>query len=302
MEGLCVYGIRTEKRGGTREKEVLAGRSRAPGRTTAQLLVDRDDSFFFDHTLDHVPGILVVAGLADLVREESEGLRPDRRVKLSLDFHRFCGLDDDITLAVSPLPSGAENEAGWELRAEIGPDVACSGTAVLHQKSSMRFLPAAPVPAGDSLPAAGLAHRTRPENCLIATAWWHDDRLLARAQRPPLDHLLWDRPLEQLIEAARQFATLIGHAGYEKPIDSKFILRTLEADLPLTPPPGDVYLEWTRRPVNGRAFDLTMRLYRPTGDGFDEEVGSANFDTLIVNPRQYQTIRFREHRARERAL
>jgi len=282
-------------------KSILNGRVQSPGKTAAQLLVDKHDPFFFDHTLDHVPGILVVAGLLDLVREETPGPRRDGRIELSLGFHRFCGLDDDITLSVAAPPSGSHEEHHRQLHAEIGDDPACSGTVVLHQKSSTRFAPATPVRMGGSLPVADLSHRARPENCFIEAAWWHEGRLLADVRKPAVGHPLHERPLEQLIEAARQFATLIGHAGYGKPVDSKFVLRTLDADLPLMPPSDDVYMEWTGLPPKGRAFDLGMRIYRRYGDGLDEEVGSANFDTLIVDPHQYQRIRFRRKRTEEHA-
>ncbi|MEU3983405.1 AfsA-related hotdog domain-containing protein [Streptomyces sp. NPDC026672] len=289
------------------KKEILTGRNHSSGRTTAQLVVDREDSFFFDHALDHVPGILVITGLLDLIRTESSGIPPDWRVRMSLEFHRFCELDDDITLSITPLTpedrqeSGNENEPGWNLRAEIGTDVAVSGTAVLGQKPSAPLVPAAPGQTGTSLPTAELSHRSRPENCLVDEAWWAEDRLLASARKPPAGHLLRDRPLEQLIETSRQFATLIGHAGYERPSDSKFILRTLEADLPPELPADDVRLEWVPRPRKGRAFDLAMRLYHPSGDGLDTEVGSAHLDTLIVDPRQYETIRFRRRRTEDDA-
>ncbi|MEU9478085.1 AfsA-related hotdog domain-containing protein [Streptomyces sp. NPDC048191] len=265
-------------------------------------MVDKDDPFFFDHTLDHLPGILIVAGLLDLVRATDRSPRPNRRLTLSLDFHKFCGLDDDVTLSVSPPPAGDGHESRWELHGAIGPDPACGGTAVLRDDPAARCAPAAPGRTGDTLPVADLSHRARPENCFIDAAWWHADRLLARVRRPGADHALRDRPLEHLIEAARQFATLIGHAGFQNALDSKFILRTLEADLPLTPAPGDIRMEWTRRPVERRTFDLMMRLYRRTGGSFDEEIGSANFHTLIVDPYRYERIRNRRPRVEERVV
>ncbi|MCF3124270.1 hypothetical protein IPZ68_31845 [Streptomyces arenae] len=287
-----------------KEKAILGERSQDSGRTSARLLVDKEDSFFFDHALDHVPGILVVAGLLDVIRPECEGLRPDGRIKLGLDFHKFCELDDDIRVAAAPSEAGAEDGSAWDLAAELGASAASavSGSAVLHRKSSERFVPAAPAQDGESLSAAELAHRDRIENSLLGAVWWGGDRLVARVQRPPEGHPLRTRPLAELIEAARQFATLIGHVGYDRPIGDKFILSALEVDLPLGLTPGEVSMEWVRKPVDGRTYHLAMRLFRATGDDVDEEVGSANFDAMIVTPRQYQTIRFRRRRAEERAI
>ncbi|MGW0799833.1 AfsA-related hotdog domain-containing protein [Streptomyces sp. NPDC002692] len=290
------------------KKEILTGHNPSFGGSTAHLVIDREDSFFFDHALDHVPGILVVTGLLELIRSTHGELPPDHRIQISLKFHRFCELDDDITLSVSPLTAdgqndggGGDDEPGWNLRAQVGAEPAVSGTAVLRQKPSAPLVPAAPRRTGSSLPAAELSHRSRQENCLLDDVWWADARLLASATQPPAGHFLRDYPLEQLIETSRQFATLIGHACYERPMDSTFILRTLEADLPLTPPADGVRLEWVPRPGKGRAFDLAMRLYHPSGDGLDTEIGNAHLDTLIVDERQYETIRFRQRRTEDRA-
>ncbi|MEU7580361.1 AfsA-related hotdog domain-containing protein [Streptomyces sp. NPDC041068] len=285
-----------------KEKAILREWSRGSTGATARLVVDKEDPFFFDHALDHVPGILVIAGLLDLIRTQSAEPRPDGRIKVSLDFAKFCEPDDDITVSVSPSAAGTEEEPAWELAATVGTSTAVSGTAVLHHKSAERFVPAAPEQRGEGLAAAELAHRERPENALLGAAWWADDRLFARAQRPPVGHPLRTRPLVELIESARQFVTLIGHAGYERPIGDKFILCALEVDIPLGLAPGEVSMEWVRKPVDGRRYPLTARLFRSSGDDLDEEVGSARFDTMIVNPRQYQTIRFRRRHVEERAI
>ncbi|MGD3112655.1 AfsA-related hotdog domain-containing protein [Streptomyces sp. YGL11-2] len=286
-----------------KEKAILREWSRSSSGATARLVVDKEDPFFFDHALDHVPGILVVAGLLDLlIRTRSEGLRPDGRIKVSLDFHKFCELDDDITVSVSPSVPETEEEHAWELAGTVDSSIVVSGTAVLHRKSAERFVPAAPGEHGETLAAAELAHRESPENALLGAAWWAEERLLARAQRSPVGHPLRARPLVELIESARQFATLIGHAGFERPIGDKFILSALEVDLWRGFTPGEVSMEWVRKPVDGRRYDLAARLFRSSGDDVDEEVGTASFVSVIVTPCQYQTIRFRRRHVEERAI
>lgn len=153
-----------------------------------------------------------------------------------------------------------------------------------------------------SLPIAELVHRVRPENVLVGAVRGDGEQLTGRAQWPPSGHSLGGRVLEQMVEAARQFATLIGHVGHGKPIDSKYVLRSLEADLPLVLPPGEVCMEWLPVPGDGRTFDLRVRLYRSTDEGVTEEVGTVAFNALIVTPREYQAIRFRQQNGKERAV
>ena len=274
--------------------------SRDAGEVTARLLADQDDTFFFDHTLDHLPGMLLIAALLDLVRAEGDfqDAGPDGRISLSLDFHRFCELDDRITLFLRRLTGDDNKSAGWRLGAETGQKRVCTGSATLHPKSPTRFVPDRPAAPGPSVLSAELVHRAQAENVLVSSAHWAGERLTARVQRPPAEHSLHERPVEQLVEAARQFATLAGHVGHEMPLDSKYVLCRVHFELPWELPAGQVHMEWESRPPQENAFDLRVSLYHASGGGLLEEVGSVNFDALIVSPHQYQAIRFRRPRNR----
>jgi hypothetical protein len=154
----------------TGERDILAGLNQAPGRAKARLVVDKGDSFYFDHPLDHVPAILMVAGLLDLIRSANGDVSQDWRIRMSLDFRRFCDLDDEHSLSISRLLDGTDDESGWDLRVETGSALAADGTAVLHQKSSTQLVPAAPGRSGEALATAELSHRSRPENSMMAAA------------------------------------------------------------------------------------------------------------------------------------
>lgn len=259
------------------------------------LAVDRRDSFFYDHPLDHVPGMLIVSGLLDLVRP----LAGANGASLSLNFRHFCEHNDEIVLKALQAARDPHGLPAWELSVDVGQRTVCDGQVSLIWKSRAENSADDPVCPGESLMKPELVHRTRPENILVDGAWWDEGRLRARVRPPFPAHPLTDRGLEYLIEAARQFATLVGHVGYRKNLDSKYILRALEADLPLTPPPGEVLMEWLPEPSDGRGFDLRVRFYRLLCSGADQEIGAIRFDALILTPRAYRMIRVRQYRAEE---
>ena len=60
-------------------------------------------------------------------------------------------------------------------------------------------------------------------------------------------------------------------------------------------------LTFLAREAGWTNFDLAMTLYQPSCDGIDTGVGSAHLDVLIVDQRQYETIRFRRRRTEESA-
>ncbi|NEA28219.1 AfsA-related hotdog domain-containing protein, partial [Actinomadura bangladeshensis] len=72
-----------------------------------ELVVDESDPFYFDHPLDHVPGMLLFSGLLELAGR-ADGLRAGgrrpARVVAGLDFTRFCELDRGTTLSCRPVP------------------------------------------------------------------------------------------------------------------------------------------------------------------------------------------------------
>ncbi|NVI92522.1 AfsA-related hotdog domain-containing protein, partial [Actinomadura sp. BRA 177] len=93
-----------------------------------ELVVDESDSFYFDHPLDHVPGMLLFSGLLELaVRADglrARGRRPGR-VVAGLGFTRFCELDRGTTLSCRPFPG--RNRA-WAVAARQAGREVCGGS------------------------------------------------------------------------------------------------------------------------------------------------------------------------------
>jgi hypothetical protein len=226
---------------------LIAPPERVAAKWLSELRVDTGDPFFFDHPLDHVPGMLLVCGLLAFVRAVS-GEKPGRsaptgqpagRISLSLAFGSFGEIDAPVALTASLATRAAFGT--WRVRAAQGERAVCEGVIAMAEESR----PGGRAPAG-AVPStvepstvepsrADLVHRHRAENIVIGPAHQDDSALVAPVLPPPAGHFL-SRPgahrAELFIEAARQFATmlLIERAGAHG--DGQFIWHTLAADLP----------------------------------------------------------------------
>ena len=68
--------------------------------------VDLSDPVFFDHPLDHVPGMLLTAAILELAEHDS--MLESDNVTFRLTFTRFCELDAPVQ--VTAHPGGQRNQ------------------------------------------------------------------------------------------------------------------------------------------------------------------------------------------------
>ncbi|UVS79711.1 AfsA-related hotdog domain-containing protein [Actinokineospora sp. UTMC 2448] len=265
------------------ELESTAPLLRSPQRTdtatTAELALSEYDPYFYDHPLDHVPVMALVCALFDLARLT----RPDddpARLALRMEFPSFCEPNADVALVHS----------GTALLAEQDGEVVCSGelnrTALpLHTvrpaPPSLRRLPADPV----------LVHRCDLENVLVTGMADTGDGRVVAFREPAPGHRLGvapDAPArpEALLDAARQFATMLCHTEFRRPEDTRLVLLGLEADL-VVGVPGGVHLRWSRtRPPRGRSrVEFTVT----TSDG--AALGRIGLDCFAASPAAYRRMR-----------
>ncbi|MFG2296179.1 AfsA-related hotdog domain-containing protein [Streptomyces sp. NPDC048603] len=236
------------------------------------LYVDRTDPCFFDHPLDHIPGMLLVTALLDVVRAESRhhaGAGLDR-LRVSLAFDRICELGEPVLLHCDPAP--AEDGPSWRLRAEQDGHTVCRAAAGLAPGRSRAPHPTAPgtpghgpaAPADHARPAeAALVHRHHPENVLLGPSLRTEQ---AAVLVPPAGHRLHGGPEgfhtpAALIESARQMATLLGHSAHGRDPDAQMLWVTLEADVPTDLPTSvPLALRWEFAPARGARAPYPMAL------------------------------------------
>jgi hypothetical protein len=241
----------------------------------------------------------LLSGLLDLLRATGAGLpeRPGLRMTMSLDLSSFCELDVPVQLEAVRLPADTTGPPGASkvvMRARQHGEVVCEGEAV--------FGPAAPAQEAAGTPArvpypeqpdGTLVHRHRPENVLISDMIPEGATRMVEVLRPPEGHLLAAAPghplrAEAIIDAARQFGTMICHVEHSLAHDTQLVLLAIEADF-LCGPLSDLYLRWTwTPPVRGRS---RMDIDLVAGDPAAEPCGSVKLDYYAASPAVYRRLR-----------
>jgi hypothetical protein len=272
----------------------------ASGSCSATLTLDRNDRCFFDHPLDHVPAMALVSGLLALVRASGTGDldQAGLQLGLSVTLPAFCELGSEVRLeTAAPIAGGmyARQDGAVTVRARQDGQVVCDGeVAVRPARRAGAGFPHAP--AGRTVEKA-LVHRQRPENVLIHGLATDDGRCAVTVRRPAAGHVLAIGPgqtvaPEVLIDAARQFGTLICHEQHHAPLDTQFILLGIEADVPCGLR-GAVQLSWQRTPAP-RGRRATIEFGVVAGDPDGQPCGRIAFTFFCATPATYRRLRDRK--------
>src|SRR5437763_1742787 len=153
----------------------------------AGLRVPHSEPSYFDHPLDHVPGILVVHGMLDLVSTigGTDLDDPGCRLRAALSFPAMGGLGVATTLSAAPSEAAGE----WSVRAvQVGAEICLGRVRYRHGHQPVLSLsgdrPAPVACSGD------LVHRVRADNVLVGRATESAGWLSAPVLRPPEGHAL----------------------------------------------------------------------------------------------------------------
>lgn len=269
---------------------------------SATLTLNPNDRYFFDHPLDHVPGMALVTGLLDLVRASGPGdLDQDGiRMGLSLALPAFCELEP-VTRLEATAPVDDSLAAGLDgtvsVRAAQDGRLVCDGWVSIRRARRPAAGPADEGPSRFQPVRQALVHRQRRENVLIGDLVTDDQGCTVTVARPPAGHVLAARAgqairSEVLIDAARQFGTLICHQEHNAPMDTQLILLGVEADIPCGIRQR-VYLRWQRTADSpGRRAAVAFEVL--AGDTGGEPCGRIAFDYFSATPAAYRRLRFRK--------
>lgn len=278
----------------------------------AILCVDERDRFFFDHALDHVPGMLLVEACLQTVENASMQRRntAPRELyfsSLRFEFGRFCehGLPTQICITASP-----DDPSHWRVRALQAGEVLASAeivtTAIPPEVATMSAR--GPEPERTDL---ALVHKLQRENVLLGTLTEAEDTWLEAAVLQPRLRELWSggckgqRSAGELIESGRQFGTLVMHAVKGMPLDRQFVLQ--DFSLTLTRPlfrhepvefrvrPGSIGRYAHHDSDGARAMPQSARGSRETLSEVVRAsgvlVGRVEFSALLLPPGVYARLR-----------
>ncbi|WP_131742206.1 AfsA-related hotdog domain-containing protein [Actinomadura roseirufa] len=274
-----------------------------------ELTVDESDPFYFDHPLDHVPGMLLFSGLFGLAADADAELLPGRapgRVTAHLDFTRFCELDRATALSCVAGGGGT-----WTVAARQGEMTACAGSIAFTSggEGPPAGRPAVPPPrsgrpAGHARlrrASGALVHRSRPENILIgeparsgpdlvecAVLDLPEGNALRREGRPDAGRAD-SRATVEIVEAGRQFATMMEHREHGRPMDVTVLWLSLRMDLPRWIDRAvPLLLRWPVERLPGRRSRYAMTLVDASGGA---ALGSLVYGAHPVGPAAYARTR-----------
>jgi hypothetical protein len=246
--------------------------------------VDRDDPVFFDHPLDHVPGMLLAAASLE-VAEQLLLLERDA-VIFRMTFTKFCEFDAPVEVMGTRVTEGAG-------RIEIVQSGRRVANSSLAQRRVHPLSECATIPALRDGPLSGeLVHRANPSNIAIGPLSLEEGRVWTRIRDRNAICGLPPRAgaVASVVEAARQFAIAILHRWGGHPLGTKMIFVGLTAEVPTATPPADVEqaLSWHVTPPE-QMGKLRIDLYT-VGDRASE-LGSILIAARCVNEDEYAQLR-----------
>lgn len=206
-------------------------------RASAILQVDENHPYFFDHPLDHVPGILLLEGVSQLIEQQLQQHPPgagdtkDFYVsRLDMRFTRLCHCSRPSEIVIRPQSGQAYEGRIWQdekVVATINMDVNTAIAGVLQPESSPVF----------NIPAAHWLHKHREENILVSELIPLSGNNWSCYVKPPATthffhdgHPGWYSPCF-ILEVCRQFFMLLSHQQYDIPLTQPMYLLDISYQL-----------------------------------------------------------------------
>lgn len=251
----------------------------------AQLLVNETHPYFFDHPLDHVPGILLIEGMLQLVELAS----PPRRgqvayVKnMSVKFHHYVQKEGVIDLQVEP---GKEPQV-FNARVMQAGKLMCSCVLGIAYSAACEMLPAGKFTATRCRDKA-LLHKTREENVIVSDMKMTAQGLSVETLELADEHFFRkDNPrhysMVYFLEVARQCYMQLAHSYLRIPLNTPMNLlalsftldRPIPKDSPLTlAPQAEFDAQGQAFKTNCISIDLFNR---------GEKIGQADITAQVLS-------------------
>lgn len=206
---------------------------------SARLNVDQEHPFFFDHRVDHVPGMVLVSGVIALAERAGAecGKNADDELTgqaIELQFLRICELDEPPCAYASMIDA---NGLRWNVEVTQKGRRTCAGSVRLAPLRGLPPLPSRNQKPITAKPADGtLTHRRRPENIVVSRMERTDHRLLVSYLGLPRSCMRSQGvrntyAIEELFEAARQFATMMYHSVGGVGMNTRLLLTSVLVDV-----------------------------------------------------------------------
>lgn len=208
---------------------VVSAVQRRPDGWQATLNVDKSHPYFFDHPLDHVPGILLIEGALQLVEQAAVVNAGQFINDMQVRFLRYVGKSAPVTLWLGEAQGGT-----WALLIKQQKQTVC------RLQFTLTALPpdAPPETVRDVTPCprADLLHKHRRENVLVSSLFDAHEQYSVLTTRVPQEHFFASRDVNHLsmvyfLEIARQCYMQIAHDVMRVPTGTPMNLVTLHFSL-----------------------------------------------------------------------
>ncbi|MGW5095469.1 AfsA-related hotdog domain-containing protein [Streptomyces nodosus] len=273
--------------------------ARGPIGDIARISTDDTHTFFFDHPLDHIPGMLLVD--TALHRAEYLAARAGRhttgplRVRaLDLTFNGLCERSCD---AFVHLRENGPGGRAFTLDVRQDEVSLCTGSLRLEPAPQRELFVQAPEQAPGQVPEHGcprrapaeLVHKKSSDNVLIAPLRQTGEHNYTTTMiAPPAGRWPDVHPATVLMEAIRQTATITSHTAWDIPTDWQYILMSIRLTLSDTTTwPAAPELVCHISPLKGRArggIDIGVQV-----DG--AQAGHMHLKARAVPPAAYRRMR-----------
>ena len=216
----------------------------------APLQIDTKNTFFFDHPYDHIPGVLFLESINQLIKtalfsKESKKIIWIQSIKLS--FEQWGNLNSDIRVTLDSIDSIFPETNGYQISGKIVENKKSTKTVCVKYQARCQIVtnfktnksrPEIPVTRDRSNVAnSEIVHKNRSENILISnlTSGKNQD-LYCSSVLPSQNHRYYKiknpfYTVTHLFEAARQMSTAIAHQKNGEQLDRTFILLSLQINL-----------------------------------------------------------------------
>ena len=267
------------------------------------LIVNEEDPYFFDHPLDHVPGILLLAGIQELLAiisgsEHGPGSRPGCFIKsIKLTFLKYCEKDFPAFIKIHRKKIQGHDVfyQGKIIQKQREVCLFSLGTGrikgVITRKNSAKVI---------LLKDKKLIHKHRRENVFISSLKEVNNlTFTGELANPGETHYLGRESEEYLsmlyvLEVTRQYIMLLAHSVFNIPMGIPMILLSLEASLSRPVSKNtELKMIWTRdnpdrNPDLRKAVSLEPVLVENS-----EIIGRIHLRSYVYDQKQYNKVRGR---------
>lgn len=259
----------------------------------ATMRIDETHPYFFDHPLDHVPGILLIEGVLQSVDLAVKHEQIDETFVSSIDvrFKRYTEKQHPIAIKVQRNAANAQfhgsiSQSGNVVcECTIGVE-AGSISATRRHSSALHSHPA------QARPDKRLLHKSRDENVLVEALHEHAGGVRTRTIAIPEGHFFRDgspaaHSMLYFLEIARQCLMLVAHTRLDVPlgipmnlVELRFALDApIPRDVPLTLVPEFNARRWSGLLHTAR---VTIGLFSPDGP-----LGTATIVSQVIDETLY---------------